>query len=87
MSQTYNDNPKRHKPKETQPGILEISAREFMHFAGNSAEGLGSRRKHCWDYVSVFENTPKKLPHLSPKIYRNFNQWFKEGRSWSIVVT
>ena len=58
MSQTYNDNPKRHKPKETQPGILEISAREFMHFAGNSAESLGSRRECCWGYVSIYENTP-----------------------------
>ena len=34
---------------------------------GNSAEGLGSRRKCCWGYISIFENTPKKLPHLSPK--------------------
>ena len=58
MSQTYNDNPKRHKLKETQPGILEISAREFMHFAGNSAESLRSRRECCWGYVSVYENTP-----------------------------
>ena len=87
MSQIYSDNTKEPKPKKNQLGILGISSREFMHFAGNSAEGLGSRRKHCWDYVSVFENTPKKLPHLSPKICRNFNQWFKEGRSWSIVVT
>ena len=87
MSQIYNNNSKRPKPQENQLESLEISSREFMHFAGNSAEGLGSRRKHCWGYVSVFENTPKKLPHLSPKICRNFNQWFKEGRSWSIVVT
>ena len=28
----------------------------------NSAEGLGSKREHCWSYaVSVFENTYKKL--------------------------
>ena len=28
----------------------------------NSAEGLGSRRDHCWSYVvSVFEDTPTNL--------------------------
>ena len=64
MSQIYNDNTKKSKPKENQLGI---SAREFTHFAGNSAEGLGSRRERCWGYVSVYENTPKKLPHLAPK--------------------
>ena len=57
---------KRPKPKENQLGILEISTMEFTHFAGNSPEGLQSRREHCWDYVSVFENAPKKLLHLSP---------------------
>ena len=72
MSQIYNDNTKRPKPKENQLGILGISSREFMHFTGNSAEGLGSRRERCWDYVSVFENTPKKLLHLCPKSCRNF---------------
>ena len=49
MSQIYNDNTKRPKPKENQRGILGISSRKSMHFAGNSAEGLGSRREHCWD--------------------------------------
>ena len=72
MSQIYNDNTKRPKLKENQPGILGISSREFTHFVGNSVEGLGPRRKCCWDYVSVFENTPKKLLHLSPKSCRNF---------------
>ena len=72
MSQIYNDNTKRPKPKENQLGILEISTREFMHFAGNSPEGFGSRREHCRDYVSVFENAPKKLLHLSPKSCDNF---------------
>ena len=55
MSQIYNNNT---IPKENQLGILEISSMEFMHFAGNSAEGLGSRRKCSWSYLSVFENTP-----------------------------
>ena len=59
MSQTYNGNVKRPKPKENQLGILEISSREFTHFVGNSGEGLGSGRERCWGYVSIFENTPK----------------------------
>ena len=44
----YNDNTKRPKPKENQLGILGISSREFTHYVGNSAEGLGSRRECCW---------------------------------------
>ena len=72
MSQIYNDNTKKPKPKENQRGILGISSREFTHFAGNSAEGLGPRRECCWDYVFVFENMPKKLLHLSPKSCHNF---------------
>ena len=72
MSQIYNDNTRRPKPKENQLGILGISSREFKHFAGNSAEGLWSRRERCWDYLSVFENTPIKLPDLSTKSCRNF---------------
>ena len=67
MSQIYNDNIKRPKPKENQLGILGSSFREFTHYVENSAEGLQSRRECCWGYVSIFENTPKKLPHLSPK--------------------
>ena len=69
MSQIYKDNTKRSKLKENQLGILGISCRELTHFAGNSAEGLGSRRECCWDYISVF---PKKLLHLSPKSCHNF---------------
>ena len=64
MSEIYNDNTKWPKPKENQLGILGISSREFTHFAGNSAEGLGSRRESSWGYVSIFENTPKKLQQL-----------------------
>ena len=58
MSQKYTDNTKWPKPKENQQGILGISPKELTHFAGNSAEGLGSRRECCWDYISIFENTP-----------------------------
>ena len=42
-----------------------------MHFAGNSAEGLGSMREHPCGCLSIFENTPKKLMHLSPKSCHN----------------
>ena len=73
MSQIYNGNTKKPKLKENQLGILGISSREFTHFAQISAEGLGSRRERCWDYVSVFENMPKILLHLSPKSCHNFN--------------
>ena len=55
-SQIYNGNTKRPKPKESQLGILGISSREFMHYVGNSAKALGSRRERCWGYLSVFEN-------------------------------
>ena len=71
MRQIYNDNKK--LPQENQLGILGISFREFMHSIGNSAEGLGHRREPCLGYVSILENTPKKLPHLSPKSCLNFN--------------
>ena len=68
MSQIYNDNTKRPKSKENQLGILGISSREFMHFARNSAEGLGSRREYCWDYVSVFEIHPKSCYIFPQKV-------------------
>ena len=48
MSQIYNDNTKRPYLKENQLRILGLSAREFTYFAGNSAEGIESRRQHCW---------------------------------------
>ena len=50
MSQIYNDKTKRPQPKENQLGILGISSREFMHFAGKSAKSLGSRSaaKSCY---------------------------------------
>ena len=64
MSQTYNDNTKRPKPKENQLGILGISSREFRHSVENSAEGIGSRRECCWGFVSIFEDTPKVAASL-----------------------
>ena len=72
MSQIYNDNTERAKSKQNQLGILGISSREFKYFVGNSADVLGTKREHCCDNVSVFENLPKKLLHLSPKSCHNF---------------
>ena len=42
--------------KKNQLGILGIISREFTHYFGNSAEGLGSKRECCWGYISIFEN-------------------------------
>ena len=74
MSQIYNDNTKNSKPKQNQLGILVISAREYTRFAGNSAEKFSRKiqRKCCWGYIPIYENTPKKLLHLSPKGWCNF---------------
>ena len=47
MRQIYNDNTKRPMPKGNQLEILAISSGELTHFAGNSPEGLGSKREHC----------------------------------------
>ena len=58
MSQRYNNNIKRLKQKKSAP--------EY------SAEGLGSSRKRCWVYTSIYENTPKKVMHLPPKSCQNF---------------
>ena len=80
MSQIYNDNTKRSKPKQNKLWFLGISARGFTHFAENSAEGLRSRREHCWGYVSVYENT-HSYGIFPLKSCHNFNLWFKEWRS------
>ena len=66
MSQICNDNTKRPYLKENQLRILGLSAREFTYFAGNSAEGIESRRQHCWGDISFFENTPKKVATSFP---------------------
>ena len=65
MSQTYNDNTKRTKPKENQLGILGTSSRQFTHSGGNSAEGLRPGRERCWGYIFIFGNTPKSC-RISP---------------------
>ena len=74
MSQIYNDNTKRPKPQEIELGILGISAVEFTHFAGNSAEGLGSRRECCWGYVTYLSMGihPKSCFFFFPKSCCNF---------------
>ena len=28
--------------------------------------------EQCWSYLSIYENTPEKLPYLPPKIFCNF---------------
>ena len=70
MSQLYNENTKKPKPKENQQGILGISSREFAHFAGNLAKGLRSRRALLGRCIYLSEYT-KKFLHLSPKSYHN----------------
>ena len=81
MRQRYNDNTKRPKPKENQLGILKIYA--FCQKIQQKTSGPGER---CWCYISIYENAPKKLLHLTPKNCHNFTQWFKEGHNWSIAV-
>ena len=58
-------------------------------FTGNLAGGLGFRREHCGGYVSISVNTPRKANfeiNLPCKSCCNFTSWFKEGRSWSILI-
>ena len=78
-------NTKRPKPKENQLGILKIYAfcwKIQQRASGPVESTIGVTYLNIWD-----ENTPKKLPHHPPKSYCNFTKWFKEGHSWSIVVT
>ena len=65
MSQKYYENTKRPKMEENQLARSYVWTREFMHFTGNSAE-------HVLGYVSIYENTPKMLLHLSLKSCHNF---------------
>ena len=60
MSQRYNDNTKRSKPKENQLGILKIYA--FCQKIRQRASGPGDSAA-----VTIYENTPEKLPHLPRK--------------------
>ena len=59
MSQRYNHNTKGSKSKENQRGILKMYV-----LPRNSVENFASRRGRCWGYVSLYENTHKKLPQL-----------------------
>ena len=59
MSQRNNDNTKRPKLQDNQLGIINIYA--FCQKIQQSASGP---RESTWGYVSVFENTPKKLLQL-----------------------
>ena len=69
MSQIYNDNTKKSKTKENQLGILGISARELMQFAGNSAKGLRSKRERDRESAAGVTYLSMKT---SPKSCRNF---------------
>ena len=44
--------------QDTRLGISKIFAFFFLE---NSVGCLGSRKENYWHYISVFENTPKKL--------------------------
>ena len=61
MSQRYNDNTKRPKLQDTQLGILKIYA--FRRKIQQRLSGPGKSTTG----VTVYENTPEKLPHLPPK--------------------
>ena len=45
-------------------GCLLNFPAKYVNLPENSAESLGSRTERCWGYVSIYENTPKKLPQL-----------------------
>ena len=61
MSQRYNDNKKRPKPKENQLGILKVYI-----FCWKIQ--LRASRERCRGYISIYENTSEKLQHLPQKI-------------------
>ena len=67
MRQRYNDNTKRPKPKENQAGR---DLKNLCILPENSAEDLGSRRVLL--VLCIYDNAPKKLPHLPPKSSHDF---------------
>ena len=81
--QRYNDNTKRPKSQHTQLWILKMYA--FCCKIQQRASGSGEST--AGGYISVYGNTPKELLHLPPKSCCNITEWFKEGCSWSLVVT
>ena len=57
------------KIKKSVKNYARYTALKFKNLCilpDNSAEGLVSKREHCWVYVSICENTPKRLLHLPP---------------------
>ena len=67
MRQRYNNNTKRPKPKENQAGR---DLKNLCILPENSAEDLGSMRALL--VLHIYENAPRKLPHLLPKSCHNF---------------
>ena len=59
MSQRYNDNTKRPKPQDTQLGISKIYA-----FCRKIQQRASDPRESAAGVMSVYENTPEKLPHF-----------------------
>ena len=50
----------------TQKGQIERKStrnlKNLCILSKNSAKGIEARREFCWGYVSIYENTSKKLP-------------------------
>ena len=58
---------------------------KFTHFAKKINREPRAQERLLLGYVSIYENTPKKLPHLPPKSCNNFTWSFKKGYNWSIA--
>ena len=56
-----------------------------MHFARKFSRGPQAQERTLLGYISIYENTPKKLPHLPPKSWNNFIWWFKKEPNWGIA--
>ena len=67
MSQIYNGNTKRPKPKKNQQGILGILSREFMHYVRNSAEPPVQESMAGATYISLRIH-PKSCRISLPKV-------------------
>ena len=63
MSQRYNGNTKKPKPKENLLKILKIYA-----FCLKIQQRASVQEKVLMGYISIFKNIPKKLLHLSLKV-------------------
>ena len=67
MSQRYNDNTKKPKPKENQ-------------LASKFGRGPQVQERVLLVLLSIYENTSEKLLHPSPKICYNFTYLVVDGR-------